>query len=134
MIDYTTIREKIETEISDNFTECVVKYENVELEDSTVKEYISVFERQSFGEAVSMDETDFHYGGIIIINIFTELGSGTARARTIAQSLSDLLSSQDIDGLQTQEPELRPGEPNESWYQHNLLIPYTTVTGDENGC
>ncbi len=134
MIDYTTIREIIESEIADNFTLCPVKYENVPLSDNSVDDYIEIFDRQSFSESTGMGDTSIHMGGVLIINIFTELNTGTARGRLIAQTLSDLLQSKNIEGLSLGVPELRPAEPNESWYQHNLLIPYTTVTGNVDGC
>lgn len=134
MIDYTTIREKVETEIGTNFSTCPVKYENVPLSPHDATTWVAIFDRQTFSESTGMAEDTFHLGGTIIINIYTELNTGTAEGRAIANELSNLLSSQDVDGLKFQTPELRPGEPNDSWYQHNLLIPYTTVTGNEADC
>lgn len=134
MIDYTTTRQIIESELSDNFTTCDIQYENVPLMVDNPESYIAVFDRQSFSESVSMDEDDAHMRGEIIIQIFTKLGTGTSGARDIAQDLTDLLSSKDLDGIITDTPMFISAQPNERYYQHNLIIPYVMVTGENPTC
>ncbi len=125
MIDYMEIREIIEVFLADNFTESGVQYENRAAPETD--DYVAVFDRQSFSESAGMGEDAIHSGGLLIFQIFTQLGIGTKRGREIADSLSTLFNSNDIGGLSFDVPNLQPAEPNEHYYQMNLVIPYTTV-------
>ena len=138
MIDFTTTREIVESFISANFTDCPVKYENVGLDAKDLEKWIAVFDRVSVSEAVEMGEdSPFLMGGVIIIQIFTPIGSGTSGGRTIAQDVSDLISQKEIGGMYFLEPELHMAAPtaDATWFQMNLVVPYNTVMGQSaNTC
>lgn len=137
MQDFTELRRTLENFLNTNFALCPIEYENLELENkSDLRAWISVHDKSSVSESTGMGESTYYLGGIITINIFTQLGIGTNEARILANGLSDLFNSTEVSGLNFQTPELYTGPENKKWYQHKLIIRYTTVMGqeDSDGC
>lgn len=134
MIDFTEIRRILEKFLQDNFTLCPVKEENTPLDTTDLKNWIAVFDRTDFSESTGMGETAYHLGGQITIRIYSRLNTGTADARFIAQELTNLFNSTEISGIVMQTPELYPGAENKHWYEHQLIIKYTTITGQDPQC
>ena len=136
MIDYTTTRVVMEKYIDDNFNTCPIKFENVPLKTEGLPSWAALFDRPSVSEPVEFGEdVPYMSGGVLIIQIFTPLDSGTAVSRALAQELADLMGQKEIEGLVFQEPELHPVAPpkDATWYQCNLVIPYQTVMGQNAG-
>lgn len=137
MLDFTSIRRIVEETFSNNFSACPVKFENTTLPKAVgkaPKEYIAIFDNPAYSDSTGMGETTYLNAGIVIIQIFTPINTGTERSRAIAQLISDFLSSQSIEGMEFGTPELHPAPKNDSWYQQNLNIPYTVVMGQPFSC
>lgn len=132
MLDYTEQRRLVESYIGDNFTLCPIKFENLPLPTTDGKgptSYIAIFDKPSFAESTGMGETSAHKGGIVVVQIFVPLNTGTQLTREIAQSLADLLESTAIGGIHFDVSELYAAPKSDSWYQSNLQIPYVMVSG-----
>ena len=125
MIDYTVVRRLFEQYIATNFTEVPVQYENTRLH--TESEFIAVFDQEADAEQMGMNETSFLIRGLIIIQIFTALGSGTQRSREIATKLSSLLNNASIGALSFEVSSLTSvGQVDDAdYYQQNLTVPYS---------
>jgi hypothetical protein len=134
MIDFTEIRRIFEVFIADNFSTCPVQEENTPLVTEGLPAWIALYEKSSFSESTGMGETAYHLGGVLTIKIFTTLGTGTATARAIAKDLSDLFNDTDISGIMMENPELYSGPDDKHWYRHQLIIRYSTITGQESQC
>ncbi len=133
MLDLTTSRSIVESYIGTNFTTCPFRRENVGVPNET-ETWISLQDKQNVVNPTGMGESTMVAGGNLIIGIYHLRGEGTKVHRTIAQELSDLLGNQEIEGMVFQEPVFHgsPGDgENISWYQMNLVIPYTSILGQE---
>ena len=129
MIDYTTIRSVTEKYIDDNFSTVPVVFENVKTDNSDV-EHIETVDHQTDSQPLEIGSTTLLITGILVIQIFTDVGIGTNRAKVIATELEDLLVGS-TSGITFMEPELvSVGEvKGKHLYQHNLSISYTCVYG-----
>lgn len=132
MLDLTTSRSIVESYLGSNFTTCPIRRENVGL-PKKIPTWISLQDKQNLSESTGMGEESALVRGTLIIGIFHLRGEGTLTHRAIAQELSDLLGGQELEGITFQEPIFHgspgSGDPNISWYQMNLVIPYTSVLG-----
>jgi len=134
ILDFTEFRRVVENHLSANFTTCPVQYENTQLDKEGLTEWVAVFDKPVFSESTGMGETSALTGGVLIIPIFTPLGTGTERSRQIAEALAAVLGNQELSGVALGAPELHNAPNNESWYQQNLQVPYIAVMGQETFC
>jgi len=75
------------------------------------------------------DMNDNHrvrYVGTIFVNVFVKLGSGTDRARILADAVTELLQLTEFDGVSTRTSSLTNGgqTPDDAWYQITVSVPY----------
>ncbi len=131
MLDLTTSRSIVEKYLGTNFTTCPIRFENVGMPEEAAT-WISLTDKQDISGSTGLGETSAVINGSLIIGIFTILGIGTTTARSIAEELSDLLGNQELEGIAFQEP-IFHGSPGGNsdipWYQMNLVIPYTSILG-----
>ncbi|RLI52832.1 MAG: hypothetical protein DRP09_17140 [Candidatus Thorarchaeota archaeon] len=134
LIDFTSIRQTIETYLGDNFTTVPIKYENVgAFED--VEEYIALRDKATFATSMGMAETQQHTGGVVLIDIFTARGIGTQRSRTIATEIANLIANQVVDVMNFGEASLHTGIELEGYFQQVLQVPYSVIIGgDDASC
>lgn len=132
MIDYTELRSQVESYIADNFDTCPIKFENVNISVSTTDTWIAIFDKVDYSTSMGMGEDVYMSGGLLTIQIFTPLGQGTQVSRSIANELTVILSNVSVGDMTFEPPELRPAPQNESWYQQNLIFPYTVLMGQES--
>jgi|LGVD01.1.fsa_nt_gb hypothetical protein len=134
ILDFTVLREIVESYLHDNFTLCQVKYENVPLDTSKLDEWIAVFDKPTFSESTGLGMQSALTGGVLVFQIFTPRGTGTQRAREIANELVSLFGEESISGVALLTPELHSVPNNESWHQKNLQVPYLAIMGQEITC
>lgn len=136
LLDFTTTRSSIEDYIDDNFSECLVKFENVPLRVDNPSEYVAVFDKIDTTEGETLQSSSAIVRGSLIIQIFTKRGTGTKRARAIAQAINDLLNGKTIGGIDFMHGNLFgvPEDPKNVYYQHNLVFRYSYVSGDSVVC
>ena len=136
LIDFTITRQIVEKFLMDNFTECPIQYENIPLPEDNPKEYIAVFDKVNTNFHDTLQSTSSPCKGVIIIQIFTQLGTGTQRAREIGSLLSSLLGAKSIDSIAFQNGSLFgvPTSPKDVYYQHSINFEYTFIYGQNNVC
>ena len=108
-----------------------VIYENV-TPDSTYREFI----RPTFNFAPTPTDVGFagssRIDGIIIVQIFTQVGKGNGRAFAIADAVSAVIANKRFtNGTSTLSSSIRVvGIDIESrgLFQHNLIVPFTYYT------
>lgn len=135
MIDYTSVRRSLETHIADNFSEVPVQYENRRIDRA--KEFIALFDQEADSLVSEIAGGVSMVTGIVIIQIFTELGTGTERSREIASILANITNGLQTDVLSFQSAVLSSiGQVDGiDYYQQNLTIPYTyAYAGNEIQC
>jgi len=139
MIDYTAPRRAIEVYLNTNFTTVPIHFENVAVDDSVdlTSGYIAITDTGTESISMGMQEEVTHVNGMVVIQIYTVLGSGTQTSRSIASELETLLAGEDLSGLQLGEPVLESfGQVDGAdFYQQNLTFPYQFFYGQsEDAC
>jgi len=133
MLDFTEFRRLIETHLQDNFSTCPIKFENVPIKREGLVNWIAVFDKPTFAQSTGFGETSALTGGVLIIQIFTPLDTGTEVSRSIADELAELIGNKELFGIALSVPELHSAPGNNEYFQQNLQIPYLTVLGQEYG-
>lgn len=123
MLDFTEFRRITEKIILDNFSLCEVQLENLPLKGEP-EEYIAVFDKPLDNSDMGMNEVATRFDGILIIQIVTPKGKGTAKSRTIAKELSSIISNNEVENISFGIPQLRTAPSMENHFQQNLIIPY----------
>jgi hypothetical protein len=107
MIDYTTIRKDVETYLTENFSECVVVFENLPLPVDNPDELIEIFDETDYSQKSYLGADSQLIEGMISISIKTQRNSGTQRNREIAVILSALLADKVIGCVQFKDAEYK---------------------------
>lgn len=134
MLDYTEVRRIFESYLKTYFTTCKIKFENVPLDTSELLEWIAIFDKPISAESTGMQETTALTTGVLIIQIFTPIDTGTERSREIAEILATLLGDENLSGISLATPELHNASPDPSFFQQNLIVPYSLVMGQTETC
>ena len=134
MLDYTEFRRLVENQLNTYYSTTAIQLENTVLDKDGLTEWVAVFDKPTFAESTGMGESSYLIGGILVIPIFTPIGSGTERSRQIAESLVAVIGDTTLGGIILGTPELHSAPNNESWYQQNLQVPYVAVMGQESQC
>ena len=124
-MSFSAIRVAIESHIASNWTQTPVQYENVDLDTKDMSEYISI--NVLSGESVqsSIGESgQYLTSGSLVIMIFTGIGSGSARAKTLADTLAGLFRGAKIGGVSFKVPSGNQVASTGSYYQFNLTVPF----------
>ena len=131
--DFTSIRRAVEMELKANYSETPVKFENVSVAYDT-PEYIATRGQASPSEPLGLGEDAFVINGMLFIDIFTPVGTGTQRALTVAGIVSDLIANRELSGIQFMVPSLYTLEQDKDaqYYQHILQIEYRYIYGQDN--
>lgn len=134
MIDYTEFRRQIENFIEANYTGSLpVRYENTTFQAANT-EHISfrdlgdiAVEPMEIGGSINVSD------GAFAIEILTALGEGTEKARLVATEL-DTMFNIGLDNVAFRDRELKSvGEVDEApLYQHNLIVPYRYIYGQND--
>jgi hypothetical protein len=133
MIDYTEIRRDLEFFLQASFTECVIKFENVQLTVIDPVEFIAVHDNTGESVKTQLGSPTQRTDGFVIIQIFTELYIGTERSKELATILSNMLVNQVIGDATYGDSELvTVGEiPESVYFQQNLRINYVFGAGGQ---
>jgi len=134
ILDFTEFRRVVENHLNANYSTTAIQYENTGLDKEGLTEWVAVFDKPTFAESTGMGETSALTGGVLILPIFTPVGTGTERSRQIAEALAAVLGDTDLGGVSLGTPELHGAPKNESWYQQNLQVPYVAVMGQDSLC
>ena len=134
MIDFTKPRRALEMYLNTYFTTVPIQFENVQARGDLTDGFIALTDVGSSNQTMGMGETVSSVRGMIVIQIYTPLGNGTQSSRTIATSLSTLLGSKTLSGLNLEEPTLESiGQVDGAdYYQQNLTFPYQFFYGQSD--
>lgn len=134
MKDYTVVRRVIEKLIADNYTgDLTLVYENTYLE-AVDEEHITILdEGDVYVEAMEIGSPISRNKGLIVLGIFTAVGSGTLKARQEAVKLDSIFNTA-VEGISFGEREFRVigSDPEAPLYQHNFIVPYEHFYGQED--
>lgn len=124
-MSHTDLRTRIESYISNNWSDTDVEFENVPFDVSKHNEYISVYLREGQSEQFSLGTTgSYTTPGAIIISVFVKKDTGTARCRQIADAVSDMFRGLKLGSIVFYVPQGSPINSNTVFFQFNVTVPF----------
>ena len=127
-MDYVDVRREIEVYLNTNFTLAPIQFENTTIDATT--EFIALTISDATAEPPAMGSSSTLISGLLTIQIYTELGVGTQRARELYDKLKLMLLGVNVDGLSFQAPVHSSFGQVEgaNYYQTNLDCQFEFIT------
>ena len=128
-----TERRTLEKLLRDNWTTTPIQYDNVPFKQPSDKKWITLTIVSGDGARLEVGGPPYttRYIGVIMIQIFTPAGRGTATAKRYATSLSNIYRNKTLtisanEYILTREPDFVRGgvEQSTGLYQMNVNIPF----------
>ena len=119
-----TLRQDIETHLTTNFTAYPIKYENVSFKPPNNTPWIACHIKRNSLPTPEINQTNYEVSGLLIIQVFTPLDSGTVESNSIVNTLATLYSNQSIINTWFKDAEIIDVGESDTWYQVNLSIPF----------
>lgn len=123
---YQDERKDIESYLKTNFTTTSIKFDNVDFDQRAVNEFVDVFIRpgRKIATTVGGSQITYESRGQLVLSIFVKKGTGSDRARKIADDLQSLFLKQQIGSCTFESAELINVGEIEEWYRNNLYLYY----------
>jgi len=123
---YQDERKDIESFLSTNFTTTSIKFDNVDFNQRVVNEFVEMFLRpgRKIATTVGGDQITYQSFGQLVLSIFVKKGTGSDRARAIADELQNLFLKQQIGSCTFESAELINVGEDKEWYRNNLYLYY----------
>lgn len=86
--------------------------------------YVRVSIRPGTSERITIGSREHRTVGVIIIQIFTPVGTGTADARAMADQAAAIFRDQEFGGLLCRSPSIQNVGQSTDWTQFNVTVPY----------
>jgi hypothetical protein len=105
----------------------VIAFDNVEFNPAAYNEWVRFVIRNGNARQSSIagNNPGFRYYGVIYVQIFTRASIGTGRALELADFVTGLFRSANVNGIQFKTPSItRVGNMEDSWFQINVDCPY----------
>lgn len=120
--DYSTLQVIVENELLGSYNETPKFYENQEVRNDSLLEYIRIFVIVTDSENANVGGSSSIETGAIMIQIFTEVNKGRKRSNEIKVILKDLLKNAESESGDLSILDIRPveAEPIDRYYQQNL--------------
>jgi len=115
----------IESRFATAFTGCPVKYANVDYTPTKREIFAELHVIVADSMRASIGDTNLHRNvGIISVNIYVPLHTGTAEGKALADTAAAVFRSQSFNGITCRSPKVvEVGEVGE-WYVINMSVPY----------
>lgn len=102
-----------------------VAKDNVSFEPQTLSEYVRLTDLNAYGRRASLGNNPlYRYGGMVVVQIFTKLNTGSARAKVLADLVTPIFRDRRIGDVQFFVPAVTRVGPRDGWYQVNVDCPY----------
>jgi hypothetical protein len=125
-MSFATEKQVIESYVVGNYSSTLIKYENDEMNDSSVNEWIRVSVQNASANQVSLGSDPlYRYRGIAYFQIFVRPDIGSGRALEIADILSPLFKSKRISGILFRVPRVQKVGSYKDWYQVNVSVEFS---------
>lgn len=120
------IRQQIESFFATGWASATdIKYENVDLDTSTLTEYVAIAIREGQSVQFSLGASGTYTSpGIVIISIFTRRSIGTKTARTLADQAAAIFRGDQTTAVRFRVPSGSVVQNNTDWFQYNITVPF----------
>lgn len=122
-------RKAIEQRLGANWTTTPIKYENAPFKE-TQASHVAVFIRRGDGLQASLGTAPLRrWAGLIIVQIFVTLGTGTQTALAYASTIAAIFDRQEFSTgasglIRCRVPAVAFVGEKQGWYQTNVTVPY----------
>lgn len=116
----------IESRLSSNWTTTPIKYDNVDYVPTAGQNFVELIIDNSNAAIAGFGSTSLMYRmrGIISINIFTSLNTGTRTARGYADTIATLFRAAHFSGIICGAPNITRIGQVEDWFVINVSVTY----------
>ena len=115
----------IEIEFSNNWPHTQIARDNVSFSPQGLDEWVRFSDLNADAKQASLGNNPlFRYRGMVVIQIFTKVNSGAARALELSDYVTGIFRSKKIGDVQFQVPAVTRIGPRDGWYQVNVDCPY----------
>lgn len=115
----------IEQEFKDNWPHTPIANDNVQFDPQGMEEWVRLTDLNAYGKQASLGNSPlYRYGGMVVVQVFTELNTGSARAKQLVDLVTPIFRSKRISGIQFYVPAVTRIGPRDGWYQVNVDCPY----------
>jgi len=118
-------KQVIESYVAANYSATMVNYENVEMNESLVNEWVRVSIQNAGANQIALGDLVYRYTGVLYFQIFVKPDVGSGRALEIADTLSALFKSKRIGGILFRVPRIQRVGSYKTWYQVNVLVEFS---------
>jgi len=125
-MSYAQERVDIETRLNENWYTTPISWDNVPYTATPGTPWIRCTILPGEVDALEFGrDTVKEHSGIIVINIFTQRDTGSALARTYADTLSTIFDMQEFGTIDCAEAAVQNLGVDEAWHHMVITIPYT---------
>jgi len=116
----------IESRFATNFTACPVNYPNVPYDPVAGTTFCKIEVIQSWSQRADIGTNNpLHRNfGIINVNIYLPIGTGTNTGQTLADMAAAVFRDQSFSGITCRSPLVRNVGEVEGWYLVNMTCPF----------
>lgn len=116
-------RQSIENRFKDNWTATDVAYDNVPFNPPTDSEWVrlNILNGDSACRAINKR---VRHTGIISVQIFAPVGTGTQTSREYADTVYSIFNNLRFDDIVTDVPSIVTIADDKVWLQTNITVPY----------
>lgn len=121
-MSFDALRAAIEQRMSDNWVVTDIAYPNVAFDapkDAWVR--LNILQGETVRRNINAQKK---YQGVIIVQVFTLLGTGTMLGRSLADDVVALFEDARFSGVVCEIASLTDAGPSEDWHQINVSIPF----------
>lgn len=116
----------IEQYVQANYASTLVKYENDEMNDSSVSEWVRVSTQNADAFQASLGSNPlFRYVGVLFVQIFVKPDIGSGRALELADTITTLFRAKRIGGIVFLVPKVQKVGVFKDWYQVNVSVEFS---------
>lgn len=129
-MSFSDERRAIETRLADNFSALPIWYENQKFDIPAGTPWVKITILNGAGRQASINSSPLQrYVGVIQIDVFVKQDSGTATARTHADTIEAIFRNAQFSAgssgtITCRTPSITPVPDQDEWYQLSVSVSY----------
>ena len=126
-MSFASERSSIEARLNSNWSTTTIDWENVDFNTPNNASWVRLSILNGDSDYRAMDSKKVHIG-IISVQVFTPINTGTATAGGYADTLAAIFDDRSFDDVRCGVASIASVGNSDIWYQINITIPYRRDT------
>ena len=122
-MSFANERTSIESRLNSNWTTTTIQWENVDFDTPNNAPWVRLSILNGDSDYRAIDSKKVHLG-LIVIQLFTPINTGTATAKGYVDALAAIFDDQSFDDAVCGVASMANVGTSDIWYQINITIPY----------